>query len=331
MDTGAPPSEPGGGAARRVLRRAVELLRPLVLRGAAAGRALWARRPSSRRALAGGFVAAALATGVLSILAQARLAARLPSARDWAAVAALLERDARPGDAVALSPSWAERARAVLPPSVPVFANARWNGEDLLGVRRLWLLSIPDAPGFSWSAETELLQRTAQPRPPERIGAFRLGRLDLAAPALPLAFLPDRLAEAEVSRGEGGCPRDATGVFRCPGGSVSRDVRDVGGAPRPCVVAALGEGEPLVIAFPPVRVGRSLRGHGGPVGDGAAPLRVSVVVDDEEAGSAEIAAGHAFAPFEVDTARFAGDGRRVSLVLTPAGAGAVCLDAVTLP
>jgi hypothetical protein len=331
MGSGPPPREPVGGLAARLLRREVEGLREALRRLGRGARGLWARRPSARRLVAIAFVAAALATGALAVLAQARLPGRLPSARDWAAVAALLEREARPGDAVALSPAWAERARAVLPPSLPVFANARWAGEDLVGVRRLWLLSLPDAPGFSWGVESDLLERTAQPIPPERIGAFQLGRYDLAFPALPLAFLPDRLGEAEVRRGETRCPPDGAGAFRCQGGRVAREVRDVGGAPRPCLVAALGDGAPLVVAFPPVRVGRLVRGHAGALGGGAGPLRISVVVDGEEAGSAELS-GPGFAAFEVDTTRFGGVARAVSLVLTSAGAGAeVCLDAVTLP
>jgi hypothetical protein len=331
MGAGAPPRDPEGGLAARVLRRELEGLRDVARRSAAVARAIWARRPSPQRLVAIAFVAAALATGALAVLAQARLPERLPSPRDWAAVAALLERDGRPGDAIALSPPWAERARAVLPPSIPILANARYEGEDLVGVRRLWLLSIPAAPGFSWDTEAALLQRAARPRRPERIGAFEVARYDFAFPTLPLAFLPDRLAQAEVSRGADVCPPDASGAFRCEGGHVAREVRDVGGAPRPCLVAALGEGAPIVIAFPPVRVGRRVRGHAGALGAAAAPLRVSVVVDGEEAGSAEIS-GPGFVPFEVDTTRFGGELRRLSLVLTSSGAGAdVCLDAVTLP
>lgn len=330
MDAGAPPREPKGGLAARVLRRELEGLTDGLRRLAAAARALWARRPPARRFAAIAFVAAALATGAAAVVVQARLRTRLPSARDWAAVAALLERDGRPGDAVALSPPWAERARAILPPSLPVFANARYEGEDLVGVRRLWLLSIPGAPGFSFGTEAQLLRRAARPRPAERIGAFELARYDLAFPTLPLAFLPDRLAQAEVTRGAERCAPDVEGGFRCADARVAREVRDVGGAPRPCLVAALGAGPPLVVEFPPVRVGRSVRGHGGAIDGGDAPLRVSVVVDGEEAGAAEIS-GAGFLPFEVDTTRFAGEVRRVALVLTPSGGADVCLDAVTLP
>jgi hypothetical protein len=58
---------------------------------------------------------------------------------------------------------------------------------------------------------------------------------------------------------------------------------------------------------------------------------VAVVVDGEEAGAAELA-GAGFAPFQVDTTRYAAAVRPMSLVLTTPGAPAeVCLDAVTLP
>jgi hypothetical protein len=328
MGAGAPPREPGGGLAARVLRRELEGARETLRRARAAARALWARRPAAPRLVAIATVAGALATGALAVLAQARLPGRLPSPRDWAAVAALLERDGRPGDAVALSPPWAERARAVLP--LPVLASARYDGEDLPGVRRIWVLSIPGAPGFSWELEAGLLRRSTRPRPAERIGAFELARYDLASPTLPLAFLPDRLAEAEVSRGAEACLPDPSGGFRCTGGRVAREVRDVGGAPRPCLVAALDEGAPLAIEFPPVRVGRRVRGHAGRLGAGGAPLRLSVVVDGEEAGAAELA-GPGFVPFEVDTTRFGGAVRRVALILTPSGGADVCLDAETLP
>jgi hypothetical protein len=332
MDGAAPPREPKGGLAARLVRRELEGIRDGARRLSRRGRARWTRRPPARRVVAAAFVAALLASGALAVVAQARLPARLPSARDWAAVAAVLEREARPGDALALSPPWAERARAVLPPGVPVLAQRRWAGEDLVGVRRLWLLSLPEAPGFSWELESELMEeRAGQPRPTERIGAFQLGRLDLAFPTLPLAFLPDRLAQAEVSRGGEPCAPDGAGGFRCGSGRVAREVRELGGAPRFCLVASLGAGAPLVVAFPPVRVGRLVRGHGGALSAGGAPLRVSVVVEGEEAGSAELS-GRGYQAFEIDTTRFAGEARPLSLVLTSAGAGTdVCLAAVTLP
>jgi hypothetical protein len=330
MGAGAPPDPPERGLVARLVRRELDGARATLRDWAAGVRWLWQRRPSAPRAIAILFVCAALAAGALSVVAQASLPGRLPSARDWSAVAALLDREARPGDAVALSPSWAERARAVLPAKVPVLAGGDLAREDLVGVRRLWLLSIPGAPRFSWESEVALLQRASRAGAAERIGAFELARYDLSHPTLPLAFLPDRLAQAEVTRGDEPCVADATGAFRCAGARLAREMREVAGAPRPCLAAALRAGAPVVIAFPPLRVGRLLRGHAGALGPTAGPLRVSVLVDGEEAGAAELA-GREFAPFEIDTTRFGGEQRRLSLVLTTASEADVCLDALTLP
>jgi hypothetical protein len=299
-----------------VLAREVEALRDGLRSWAEMARWLWARRPPAPRLTAIAFVLGAAICGALAVLAQARLPGRLPSARDWTALRTLLEREARAGDAAVLSPHWAERAREVLPASLPVLAQRGYADEDLLGVRRLWLVSIPDAPGFSFDTEKEILGRAARAEAAGRVGAFEVARYDVAFPLLPLAFLPDRLAPAEVARGE-----------------AERQVREVAGAPRPCLVLRPGGGEPLTVDFAAVRVGRVVRGHVGAIGPAslAAPIRVAVVVDGEEAGAAELA-GAGFAPFQVDTTRYAAAVRPMSLVLTTPGAPAeVCLDAVTLP
>lgn len=335
--TQGPPDAPRGrprGPVARLLLREAELGRA-VLRGWAARAArAWAERPPGPRLAAMAFVCGAGLAGALALLAQARLPGRLPSPRDWEAVRALVARDARPGDAAVLSPPWAERARALLPSSVPVLARDRWEGEDLLGVRRVWLLSLPRAPGFSWDPELDLLGRAARTAPAERVGAFEVSLLELAYPAIPYAFLPDRLAGARVAVGDAPCAADGAGGFRCdaPAARVARGVREVAGAPRPCLVAELPAGSPLALAFPAVRVGRVVRGHAGAAGGGAlAPVRVAVVVDGEEAGAAEVV-GDGFVPFQIDTTRFAGVPREVSLVVTsPSPPPALCLDAVSLP
>jgi hypothetical protein len=330
----APEERPRGPIARLLLRE-LDAARATVRRWLSVVAWAWQHRPPEPRLAAIAFAVGAGLVGAAAIVAQARLAARLPSPRDWEAVRALVARGARPGDAVVLSPPWADRAREVLPSTAPVLARARWTGEDLLGVRRIWLLSIPRAPGFSWDAELDLLERASRNTPAERVGAFEVSLLDLAYPTLPLSFLPDRLAAGQVTVGGTACVPDAAGAFRCDGGTparVAREVREVNGAPRPCLVAKLAAGAPLAIALPSVRVGRVVRGHVGGLGGAAVPpLRVAVVLDGEEAGAAEVS-GSGFLPFEIDTTRFAGQPREVSLVLTsPAASDAVCLDAVTLP
>ncbi len=296
----------------------------------------WSHRPPPLRAAAILLVAAIALVSAASVLFQARLPDRLPTALDWAAVRALVERDARPGDAAALSPAWAERAREVLPASVPVLAQARYAGEDLVGVRRVWLISLPDAPRFRWDAEVDLAERAARSEAPARLGAIEVTRYDLAFPSLPLAFLPDRLAQAEVSLGGEPCAPEGAGRFRCRDGAVEvqRSVRDVAGVPRPCLSAAAATplDAPLVIAFPSTRIGRTLHGHAGPVGPlaGAATVRVAVLLDGEEIGAAEVVSA-GWAPFRIDLTRSAGQARPLSLVLTSPAPLALCLDAVVLP
>lgn len=268
------------------------------------------------------------------MLVQARLPDRLPSDLDWAAARALVERDARPGDAAALSPPWAERAREVLPASIPVLAERGYAGEDLVGVRRVWLLSLHDAPGFSYRIDGDLSERSSQWSTTERLGAIEATRYDLAFPTLPLAFLPDRLAGAAVSLGSEPCAPDQKGGFACETPSparVQREMRDVAGSPRPCIVATLDPAiaSPLVLSFPSLRVGRVVHGHAARLGAERGPIRVSVQVDGEDAGDAEVP-GPA-RPFRIDTTRFAGRSGTVTVVVTAPGARSVCLDAVVLP
>jgi hypothetical protein len=295
-----------------VLAREVETLKDGLRGWAAALRRLWAARPTLTRTAAIAFTAGAALAGASALLAQARLPSRLPSAQDWAALRALLDREGRPGDAAALSPAWAERAREVVPAAVPVFAQRRYAGEDLLGVRRLWLVSLPRAPGFSWEIEEDLLQRTGAGSA-RRVGALEVSRLDVSFPAVPLAFLPDHLAAAGGAR-------------------ARREVREVAGAPRPCLALEAADG-PVTLSFVPLRIGRTLRGHVGAIAEDRlpGPVGVAVRVGAEDAGVVELS-GAGFVPFRVDTTRFSGQVRPVSLVVTlPPGATRACLDGATLP
>jgi len=336
--------------AGRIARRAGAALRDEALRrlrqvgGAAAW--LWARRPTPIRAVAWAFAAGVAGLGAWGILFQAGLPARLPAPLDWAAVAALLARDGHPGDAAVPSPAWAERAREALPAQVPVLALPRIDREELVGVRRVWLVALPDLPRAPWEAELDLLGRAARSDGPQRIGAIEVTRYDLASPALPLAFLPDRLPGAAVTLGDGACAVDGSGAFSCPpggGAGVSREIRDVAGLLRPCLVVRpdAAAGAPLSISFADVPLGRSIQGHaaavpgdaGAAVARHAAPVRVAVQVDGEEVGSMEVTAGSGWQPLGIDTTLHAGSARAVALVVTATAPDAppLCVDLVTLP
>jgi hypothetical protein len=322
-------------AAAFVRQRTAEGARETV-RGArdTAARA-WARRPTAPRAAAIAFIGALALAGVWSVVSQARLARRLPSPLDWAAARALVERDARPGDAAAIAPAWAERARELFPSSVPVLARRRFVGEDLVGVRRVWLVSLPDTSHYRWEPEVDLAERAARSEAPARLGALEVTRYDLAFPTVPLAFLPDRLSHAAVTLGGAPCTRDGPWRFRCGEGALelTRTVREVAGVPRPCLSAAAPAplGAPLAVEFPSMRIGRTLHGHAGPVSGSApaAPVRLAVLLDGEEIGAAELAAA-GWTPFRIDMTRSAGQSRALALVLTSPGPLELCLDAVVL-
>jgi hypothetical protein len=321
----------------RLARRALRAASGAGRDAASLARAAWLRRPDAHRATASAFAILLASAGLHGLSFQASLPRRLPAAVDWAAARALLERDTRPGDAVAVSPAWAERAREVLPRGVPILPLVSFDHELLAGVRRVWLLSLPGAPGFSWDPELDLVRLAARSEPLPQLGALAVSRYALASPRLPLAFLPDRVASAEVRLGDVPCT-SAPGGFRCGAGGtvrVLRTVREVDGRARPCLSVSLPTppGAPLEIAFPGVPIGRWLLGHAGPAGPApaAARVRVAVSIDGVEAGAFETA-GSGFVPFELATPELAGALRTVTLVFTwAAPAGALCLDAVTLP
>ncbi len=306
-------------------------------------RSAWNRRPPRGALTAWVFVVVAALVGAASLLAQTGLDARLPSSLDWRAAGALLDRDFRPGDVVVVTPPWAERARAELPARVPVFALTRYADEPLVGVRRVWLLSLSGVRLAGDRIARDIAARASTDGGTQRIGALAVTRYDLAQPARPIAYLPDWLAEAEAKVGERPCERDGPNAFRCPGAPslrIAREVREIAGAPRPCISAPPGSGAsgPVTLTFPRVPFGLELRGSAGVVGripwPDAAPIRFAVQVDGEEVAVIELPAGAPVRrPFEVRTGSLAAEPHAVTIVLSsplPAGR-VVCFDAWTLP
>ncbi len=291
---------------------------------------LW---PPQDAAWAGLFAAAVVAAGVYGIWFQATLPGRLPSSSDWKAVAAVLARDTRPGDAVALAPPWAERAREILPErlptrpeaSLPVLAYPSYaeGAEDLAGIRRVWLLSLPDAPGGTGRIAAELQARSGAAEGPLRIGQLTLTRFDLRSPLLPLWSLADLLPAARIQ---------GPAV-------VAREIREVGFLPRDCVVARFAGPHPgtAVVRLPPAPLGVALRGHVGLAGDVSgtgASASVRVMVDGVELGRVEAAASApAWRTVQIDTSRLPPARHEVALEVVPSGPlpRGVCLDLVALP
>ncbi|MFO0582092.1 MAG: hypothetical protein U0229_07470 [Anaeromyxobacter sp.] len=296
-------------------------------------RQAWIDRPPVTRTLAILLLLSLVAAGAWSVAAPALAARRLPTPLEWAAARALLERDSRPGDAVAIEPAWAERAREVLPAAVPVVPAAAVAGGDLPGVKRLWVVSLSGVRGARPGVETLVGPRAVEGQR-VALGRLAVARLDLVDPVLPLAFLPDRAGALTVKLGDAACAPTAAGFSCGPGGPrVERTLREVAGAARPCLsISPAGPlPAPLALAFRDAPVGRWLRGHAGVADGPAGQVGISVVVDGEAIGGTEVATA-GWTAFRVDTARLAGPAREVALVLTAAApVGDLCLDAVTTP
>jgi hypothetical protein len=291
---------------------------------------LWPPRDVAWAAL---LAAAVSAAGLYGLWFQATLTGRLPSSTDWKALATLLARDTRPGDAVALAPPWAERARQILPerlpsrPEVPLpilaYPSYAEGVEDLPGIRRVWLVSLPDAPGGAGPIAAQLAARSDAVEGPIRIGQLALTRHDLRAPRIPIWSLADRLHAASTQGAA----------------AVTRETREVGFLPRTCVVARFpGPGaEPVVLRLPATPLGVVLRGHAGLVGDpsgGEPPVSLRVKVDGVELGRAEAAAGTpAWRPFLVDTSRLSAASHEVAVEIVPSGPlpRGVCVELLALP
>lgn len=292
--------------------------------------AIWPPRPVAWAGLLALLVAVA---GLGGLWFQATLPGRLPAGTDWTAVAAILARDARPGDAVALAPAWAERAREVLPerlparPDVllPVLALPSYaaGDEDLPGVRRVWLVSLPDVPGGAGRAAAQLAARSSSVEPPTRLGRIELARFDLARPVLPAWSLAERLPAATVDAG---------------GGSVTDAIREVAFLPRRCVLVRFPEagGGPAAIRLPAAPLGSALRGRAALVGDpgpGDGAATVTVRVDDVEVHRVEAGPRASRAPFRVDPARLPPGPHAVTLTVEPSGAipRGICLELQAIP
>jgi hypothetical protein len=123
--------------------------------------------------------AALVAVGAGSLLFDLTLPFRLPSDADWAEAAGALRAGAVPGDAVQIWPVWAERSRLFVD-RAPVLAEEDPRSADYVGVRRLWVLSLPRTPFFR-APDGALRARGATAADEQRFGALSLRAWDLHA------------------------------------------------------------------------------------------------------------------------------------------------------
>jgi hypothetical protein len=218
-----------------------------------------------------------------------------------------------------------------------VLTQPRFAPADIEGVRRVWLVSLSRAPGFSWQPEIDLLARSSAPDPPLAVGRLEVARFEIAHPDLPLASLAERLPSASVSMGGQPCAEEG-GAFRCSAERaqawLENGVVEANGLTRSCLLArATGGAAQVRATFTGVPVGRVLRGSVGTLpadGSTSIPLTVVVRIDGEEAAAVELD-GAGWPPFRVDTGRWAGEKHSVVLELVVPEDRSLCLQAVTLP
>jgi hypothetical protein len=242
--------------------------------------------------------------GLGALDARARLARRLPSALDWRALTALLERDARPGDLVAIFPPWLERAREAVPARLPLLATSALDAEWLPGARRVWLVAAVGVTTFG--ARLPLSSRAAA-TDTQDLGRLRVTRLDLDAPVLPLGSL------AELA------------------GAPTR-WRDVDGVARRCLELASPPAASARLELPLLSVGGALAGHAALLTPGlAGPVRLLFTVAEGPEIPVEVTARGGWQPFRIDTTRLEGQLHPVTVALAAPAGALVCLEALVLP
>lgn len=276
------------------------------------------------------WLAAALAgAGIGSLVFWLTLDARLPTDDDWKQAHELVTRSSRAGEAIVLAPSWATRGRDFLT-SRPVYTLDDHANGELVGVPRVWLVSLDGAPRFD--VEEARAQLGTSAGQATRVGALSVEPFDTGAAAVTWR-LSDEIAEATVAiRGakEQPCPwrKDH---FQCPRGgwnAVHAGWFEVQEHPMRCIWAHPVGPEPLEIALEGVPAGARLRGRGAFVGQAAAQsgahVDVEVRRDGRPVGTARFENVMGRQPFEFEWA-----GGDVTFAVTTPNSGRrhFCFDA----
>lgn len=152
---------------------------------------------------------------------------RLPSSGDYAALSAVLAREAKPGDVLLLHPWWAEKARLFAPAQLPVVGYLGSDGDDLEEYQRIWVLSQPELPrndehGFQVAFSRDRVSELN----PQRFGNLRLERFRNGRYHPPLLSSDDGVVQPAALTVETGQDRavctGSGGQVSCPGGAFAK-------------------------------------------------------------------------------------------------------------
>jgi hypothetical protein len=264
----------------------------------------------------------ALAAGIVLLAlyetASALVAPLLaPSDSDWAAAAALVRAQFRPGDLVVAAPAWADQVmRLHLGDLVPVKVAARL---DAARYGRVWEISqrggrASEAAGAAVAAQS-------------RHGALTVRRYERPAAVVSYDFLEHwreaHVARAEPARGEIPC-EPLPDRFQCPFidfNFVKPDLLEIGTTMRNALYAQPVGGATVVVEYRGVPLGRELAVGAGlhhvwlrKGGEGTVRLRV--LVDGRELGTGESSNRSGWRVERYDTAALAGHPATVRFEIT---------------
>jgi len=230
-------------------------------------------------------IAALVVATSLALLYWIRLPFRLPSAEDYQAFQHELLGAAHPGDAVAVLPYWADRAK-LYAHGFPVVALPNLASENVERYPRLFVLAQPDLPRSSAGGELAALEgKLALVSGPKRFGPLSLSLYQPRPGREASLDFTAQLERAQVSVGLESCA-PVPGGFQCsrgPWDHVRPEWHEFDFLPRRCVWAQPAGSDPLTLTFDQV----PLRGeiHGGMGLIGAAPggggaVELAIDIDD---------------------------------------------------
>lgn len=283
---------------------------------------------------------------LVELAAQGVIQARVPSPSDWRAAHDHIHARRRPEDLVASAPMWTDPlARMYFADMIPLRDAAR---PDATRYPRAWVATIrggehPDFRGWRERSHTSF-------------GRVTVRLLENPSPARVLYDFADHLkpGDATVTRIAQGTPLGCEfrahlfvaggGLgqgalagperFQCGaegwnyvGAVVAEDMEHRG---RRCMWSHPVQGGAMVTRYTNVPMGTRIHGHhtlayeaerGDDLGNMGAPVRLRVLVDDQEVGRDDHHDGEGWKGFDFDTRAFAGAAHTVTFEVTSPSAG----------
>jgi hypothetical protein len=263
-------------------------------------------------------IPALLAATLFALLYWARLPYRLPSPDEYQSAQHELLGTAHPGDAVAVLPYWADRAKLYLH-GFPVVTLPNLAREDVERYARLFVLAQPDLPRSSAGTELEALGRKlALVSGPKRFGPLSLSLYQPRPGHEPSLDFTSQIERAQVSVGAESCGPIAGG-FQCPRGAwdhVRAEWHEFEFLPRRCLWAQPAGAEPLILTFDQVPLRAEIHGAMGLIGAaGGGSGAVELAIDIDEVPTVALALKSddpGFHPFQVRVPGVGPGGHRIA-------------------